>query len=111
MGKTKTSQSVELLTEEEIQEIVIPSPRDIRTKMPHRINPNLTEQDKKYLQKHRNKQDIIHSLVTQFLGFIRKQPDYVKREHYHQALTIAANSGIFYVENTEEDNTTDKEEK
>jgi|TARA_B100000073_G_C23691457_1_gene556624 hypothetical protein len=95
MNKTKTQQSVELLTEAEIQEIVIPSPRDIRTKMPHRVNPNLTEEDKEYLQKHRNKQDIIHSLVTQFLGFIRKQPEYVKKEHYHQALTIAANSGVF----------------
>ena len=69
--------SVELLTEEEIKDIVTPSQR-MRTHMPHRINPILTEEDKMYLQRHRNKQDIIHSLVTQFLALIRKQPEYVK---------------------------------
>jgi len=88
--------SVELLTEEEIQEIVTPSSKEIKTHMPHRISPILTEEDRNYLQRHRNKQDIIHSLVTQFLSFIRKQPGYVRKEHFHQALTIATNSGIFH---------------
>jgi len=108
MSKTKTQQSVELLTEDEVKEIVTPSSREIRTHMPHRINPILTEEDRNYLQKHRNKQDIIHSLVSQLLGFIRKQPDYVRKEHYHAALTIAVNSGIFVkpqvVEEGEENN-------
>lgn len=104
--------SVELLTEEEVQEMVTPSSKEIRTHMPHRISPILTEEDKNYLQKHRNKQDIIHSLVTQFLSFIRKQPDYVRKEHIHQALTIATNSGIFHKPPvTEEDDTTNKEDK
>ena len=88
-------QSIELLTEEEIKEIITPSSKELRTQMPHRINPILTEEDRNYLQRHRNKQDIIHSLVTQFLSLIRKQPGYVKKEHFHQALTIATNSGIF----------------
>ena len=95
--------SVELLTEEELKDIVTPSSKDIRTKMPHRINPLLTEEDKNYLQRHRNKQDIIHSLVSQFLALIRKQPEYVKKNHFQQALTIAVNSGIFAVEKTEEE--------
>ena len=103
--------SVELLTEEEIKEIVTPSNKEVRTHMPHRINPILTEEDRMYLQRHRNKQDIIHSLVTQFLALIRKQPEYVRKNHFQQALTIAVNSGIFAIENTEEDNTTNKEEK
>ena len=103
--------TVELLTEEEIQEIVTPSSREIRTHMPHRINPILTEEDRNYLQRHRNKQDIIHSLVTQFLALIRKQPEYVKKQHIQSALTIAISSGIFDAERTEEDNATNKEEK
>ena len=98
---------VEVLTEEEIEEIVTPSSRDLRTRMPHRISPLLTDEDRNYLQKHRNKQDIIHSLVNQFLVFIRKQPDYVRKNHFQQALTIAVNSGIFNKpEAAEQDNDT-----
>jgi len=98
---------VEVLTEEEIKEIVTPSSRDLRTQMPHRISHLLTEEDRNYLQKHRNKQDVIHSLVNQFLVFIRKQPDYVKANHFHQALTIAINSGVLNkTQATEQDNDT-----
>ena len=38
--------SVELLTAEEVQEIVTPSSREVRTQMPHRRSPVLTEEDR-----------------------------------------------------------------
>ena len=103
--------SVELLTPEEVQEIVTPSSREVRTQMPHRISPVLTEEDKIYLQKYRNNQDIKYSLITQFIALIRKQPEYARKKHFTQAFQVAVNSGIFINEKAEEDITTNKEEK
>ena len=54
--------SVELLTAEEVQEIVTPSSRKYDA-MPHRISPVLTEEDKIYLQ-NTNNQDIKYFLIT-----------------------------------------------
>ena len=108
MAKNPT---VELLTEDEIQDIVTPSSKEIRTNMPHRISSILTKEDREYLQRHRNKQDIVHSLVTQFLVLIRKQPEYVKKQHLQSALNIAINSRVLEREKAEEDNTTIKEKE
>jgi len=103
--------SAENIPVEEVQDISTPSSREVRTQMPHRISPMLTEEDRIYLQKYRNNQDIKYSLISQFIALIRKQPEYARKKHFTQAFQIVVNSGIFLNEKAEEDNTTIKEKE
>ena len=57
--------------------------------LPVRLPDSLTESDRELLQRHRNKQDIIHALALRLLVFVRENPSYVTKNHYHTALTLA----------------------
>lgn len=67
----------------------IPGNQSIASMIPVRLPDSLTESDKTLLQRHRNKQDIIHTLVLRLLAFIRENPAYIQKGHYTAALTLA----------------------
>ena len=73
----------------EVDHRSIPGNHSIASMIPVRLPDSLTESDKTLLQRHRNKQDIIHTLVLRLLAFIRENPIYIQRGHYTAALTLA----------------------
>ena len=73
----------------EVDHRSIPGNQSIASMIPVRLPDSLTESDKTMLQRHRNKQDIIHTLALRLLAFIRENPSYIQKGHYTCALNLA----------------------